>query len=66
MSINWSGSRGWPSRGEGLEDVMYSKKLRALGLFSWRQEGKVSMSKSNYRFSSLKWVMEKTEPPFSH
>lgn len=66
MLIKWSDSRGGPPRGEGLEDVMNSKKLRALGLLSWRQEGKVSVSKSNYRFPYLKCVMEKTEPPFSH
>lgn len=56
---NWSDSRGGPPRGKGLEDVMYNKKLGALELFSWRQEGKVSVSKSNYSFPYLKWVMEK-------
>lgn len=33
---------------------------------SRRQEGKDSVSKSNYRFPYLKWALEKTEPHFSH
>lgn len=66
MLINENDSRGGPPRGEGLEDLKYSRKLRALGLFSWRQEGKVSVSKSKYKFPYLKWVMEKMEPHFSH
>lgn len=46
--------------GEGHKEVSGWIQLRPLGLFNWRKGRKDNVSKSNYRFPYLKWVMEKT------